>query len=207
MWNKSKWSTIYTAICTEAKPWKRDEEFLCFLTAQSRTGTRQHSARWTGFFFSCLRTNCRRFQWWGYWRNFIYSIWCYMLIASQIKNNVKFVTSCSCNRFFQCPEILSETLRLLLDPAGWETKAVNKSQRCHLSTRCRDQVMKFLLPMRCCLCFHRRWWRWAVLRSCSWASDSGNVGMWGSTVQTRTRGEDFLKSSSLFFSFTWAFSK
>lgn len=185
--------------------WKRGEEFLCFLTAQSRTGTRQHSARWTGFFFSCLRTNCRRFQWWGYWCNFIYLV--LHVDSLTDKNNAKFRTSCSYNRFLQCPEILSETMRLLLDQAGWATKAVNKSQRCHLSTRCWDQVMKFLSPMCCCLYSHRRWWLWGVLRSCSWASDSGNAGMWGSTVQTRTRGGDFLKSSSLFFSFTWAFSK
>lgn len=37
------------------------QAFLCFLTAPWRPGTRRRSARWTGFSFSSLRTNCRTF--------------------------------------------------------------------------------------------------------------------------------------------------
>lgn len=203
-------------LCSR-KLWKDDEEFLCFLTAPSWTGTRQHSVRWTGFFFSCLRTNCRRFLWWGYCCIFSYLVLLLNCFADKKKKrkelNLELVpVTDSLN-------VLKSIVRHWDCYLIWQvrpTKAVNKSLRCHISSRCQDQVVKLRFSCKplclymctctvcCCSCSHRRRWLWGASRSCSWASDSGNVGMWGSTVRTRARGGDFLKNSSLFFSFTWA---
>lgn len=147
--------------------------------------------------------------------------WCYFLIASLIKKKRKEL-NLELVPVTDSFNVLKSIVRHWDCYLIWQvrpTKAVNKSLRCHISSRCQDQVVKFRFSCKplclymctctvcCCSCSHRRRWLWGASRSCSWASDSGNVGMWGSTVRTRARGGDFLKNGSLFFSFTWASSK